>query len=236
MPIGVIINCLSVLLGGVLGFLLKSKISKNIKEALPNVFGISALCMGITLLIQVKSLSAIVLALILGTIIGEALYLYDRVGDFSNKINVMIQNKTNNQSDGEFDTAFFMSAVVLFCASGSGIFGALNEGFTGDSTILIVKSILDFFTAMIFATSLGIIVSSISIIQLIIYLTLFFAASLIMPLVNADMILDFKACGGMITVAVGFNILKMKSIKVLNLVPALIIVFPISYAWMTFIG
>ncbi len=57
----------------------------------------------------------------------------------------------------------FVAIIVLFCASGTGIFGAMNEGMTGDPSILIAKSFLDFFTAMIFACSLGIAVSVISI-------------------------------------------------------------------------
>lgn len=57
----------------------------------------------------------------------------------------------------------YVAIIVLFCASGTGIFGAMNEGMTGDPSILIAKSFLDFFTAMIFACSLGIAVSVISI-------------------------------------------------------------------------
>ncbi len=54
----------------------------------------------------------------------------------------------------------YVAIIVLFCASGTGIFGAMNEGMTGDPSILIAKSFLDFFTAMIFACSLGIAVST----------------------------------------------------------------------------
>ena len=56
----------------------------------------------------------------------------------------------------------YVAIIVLFCASGTGIFGAMREGMTGDPSILIAKSFLDFFTAMIFACSLGIAVSAIS--------------------------------------------------------------------------
>ncbi|MFO6484057.1 DUF554 family protein [Escherichia coli] len=75
----------------------------------------------------------------------------------------------------------YVAIIVLFCASGTGIFGAMNEGMTGDPSILIAKSFLDFFTAMIFACSLGIAVSVISIPLLIIQLTLAWAAALILP-------------------------------------------------------
>ncbi|MCZ5435706.1 DUF554 family protein, partial [Escherichia coli] len=66
----------------------------------------------------------------------------------------------------------YVAIIVLFCASGTGIFGAMNEGMTGDPSILLAKSFLDFLTAMIVACSLGIAVSVISIPLLIIQLTL----------------------------------------------------------------
>jgi len=49
----------------------------------------------------------------------------------------------------------FVAILVLFCASGTGIFGAMNEGMTGDTSLLVVKSILDLPTAAIFAAALG---------------------------------------------------------------------------------
>ncbi len=89
----------------------------------------------------------------------------------------------------------FIAVLILFCASGTGIFGALTEGMTGDPTILLTKSILDFFTAAIFASTLGYIITVIFIPQLIVFVILFFAATFIMALINPSMIADFTACG-----------------------------------------
>lgn len=93
--------------------------------------------------------------------------------------------------------AQLLTVIVLFCASGTGIYGSLESGMTGDASILISKSILDFFTAMIFSCSLGYIVSMIAIPQFIVFFLLFVSAGFILPLTTKAMIGDFKACGGL---------------------------------------
>ncbi len=94
---------------------------------------------------------------------------------------------------------------------------------TGDPSILIAKSFLDFFTAMIFACSLGIAVSAnISIPLLIIQLTLAWAAALILPLTTPSMMADFSAVGGLLLLATGLRICGIKMFPVVNMLPALL--------------
>ena len=128
-----------------------------------------------------------------------------------------------------------VTALVLFCASGTGIYGSLTSGMTGDHSILIAKSILDFFTAMIFACQLKKAVMLIGIPQLIIMLILFFSARLILPLTNEAMIADFKACGGIVLLATGFTIMKVKEIPVANMLLSMVLVMPVSALWMNVI-
>lgn len=104
----------------------------------------------------------------------------------------------------------------------------MNEGMTGDPSILIAKSFLDFFTAMIFACSLGIAVSVISIPLLIIQLTLAWAAALILPLTTPSMMADFSAVGGLLLLATGLRICGIKMFPVVNMLPALFLAMPLS--------
>ncbi|RAZ63923.1 hypothetical protein DK853_44520, partial [Klebsiella oxytoca] len=76
-------------------------------------------------------------------------------------------------------------------AGGTGIYGCLDAGMTGDNTILLSKAILDLFTAMVFACSLGAVVSLVAVPQLVIFMLLFYGAKLILPLTTPDMIADF---------------------------------------------
>ncbi|MEI3179977.1 MAG: DUF554 family protein [Lachnospiraceae bacterium] len=78
-----------------------------------------------------------------------------------------------------------VTIIVLFCASGTGIYGSLDSGMSGDHTILISKSILDFFTAMIFGGTLGMVVAAVAIPQCVIFLAIFAAAKFIFPAYNA---------------------------------------------------
>jgi uncharacterized membrane protein YqgA involved in biofilm formation len=142
----------------------------------------------------------------------------------------------DRQKKAQLNTSFiqsYVAIIVLFCASGTGIFGAMREGMTGDASILIAKAFLDFFTATIFACTLGFAVSAICVPMLLIQLTLA-AASLIMPLTTPMMMADFSAVGGMLLLATGLRICGIKMFAVVNMLPALLLAMPISAAWTLF--
>ena len=238
MPIGVIINTIAIFLGGIAGALLGNKLPEKYKEQLNLIFGLCSMGMGISSIVLMKYMPAVVFALIIGTIVGVVLKLGDKVYELCSKLQkVMIRivpKKETNMSETEF-LATLITVIVLFCSSGMGIYGSLSEGMTGDSSLLITKSILDFFTAAIFACNLGYIVSLIAVPQFVIFTTLFLSASFIVPLTTPDMIADFKACGGFLMVAAGFRILKLKMFPVVDMIPAMILVMPFSWFWINII-
>ena len=238
MPIGVIINTIAIFLGGIAGALLGDKLPEKYKEQLNLIFGLCSMGMGISSIVLMKYMPAVAFALIIGTIVGVVLKLGDKVYELCSKLQkVMIRivpKKETNMSETEF-LATLITVIVLFCSSGMGIYGSLSEGMTGDSSLLITKSILDFFTAAIFACNLGYIVSLISVPQFVIFTTLFLSASFIVPLTTPDMIADFKACGGFLMVAAGFRILKLKMFPVVDMIPAMILVMPFSWFWVNII-
>ncbi len=225
MPIGVIVNSTVVVLGGVIGAFMGSKLPKDVLDALPTIFGLSAIAMGITLIVQLVNLTPVILAIILGAILGETLQLEFRL---TKLIGGLVEKAEHGHSE---KTDILITVIILFCFSGTGIFGALNEGFTGDSTIMITKSILDFFTAITFGATIGYIVAVVAIPQFILNLILFFCAGIIIPLMSNETLLDFKACGGIITMAVGFKLAKMATFKAINILPAIALVIPLSYFW-----
>ncbi|MEZ7736811.1 DUF554 domain-containing protein [Gemella sanguinis] len=238
MPIGVIINTIAIFLGGIAGALLGDKLPEKYKEQLNLIFGLCSMGMGISSIVLMKYMPAVVFALIIGTIVGLVFKLGDKVYELCSKLQkVMIRivpKKETNMSETEF-LATLITVIVLFCSSGMGIYGSLSEGMTGDSSLLITKSILDFFTAAIFACNLGYIVSLIAVPQFVIFTALFLSASFIVPLTTPDMIADFKACGGFLMVAAGFRILKLKMFPVVDMIPAMILVMPFSWFWVNII-
>lgn len=225
MPIGVLINVASMVLGGLLGSLIGGKLPDTFKRGIITVFSFCAMAIGIASIVVMQNLSAVIFAVIVGTILGFAVKLDALVRRGAAAVLGKLKLSTPENSD------LMLTAFILFCVSGTGIYGSLVSGMTGDHSILIAKSMLDFFTAMIFACQLKKAVCLLGIPQLILFLLLFFTARLILPLTSAPMIADFKAVGGIILLATGFSMLKIKEISVVNMLPAMLLVMPLSALW-----
>ena len=230
---GTIVNVVTVIIGGLFGFLLKKGIKSEIMENVMKAEGIAVLVIGINgVLTNMLSVDAdgkisesgglvLLISLALGAFIGEILKLDDRI----NSLGKFVESKV--KSDG-FSKGL-VSAFIIFCVGSMSIIGAINDGFSGDSSILIVKSTLDFITAMILASTMGIGVIF-ACIPLFIYqgsISLF--ASQIKPLIegNPEMMNQFSMVGYAIIMCIGINFIAGQKIKTANLLPAMLI--PILY-------
>lgn len=238
MPTGIIINAASVLLGGIFGALVKNKLTADFKAQISLVFGVCSMGMGISSIGLMKNMPAVIFSLIIGTAIGLIIHLEKGINKGARLMQIPIaklfKNQNNDMNEEEF-LSVLVTIIVLFCASGTGIYGSLNAGMTGDNSILISKSILDFFTAAIFACNLGYVVSVISIPQFIIFCTLFYLARFIFPLTTPDMVDDFKACGGFLMIATGFRMAKIKMFPTADMIISMVIVMPLSWLWVNYI-
>ena len=230
MPIGVILNVLSVMLGGICGAVFGSKLSLELKNSLNTVFGLCSMCMGIASVVLMKNMPAVVFAMILGTTAGVLIHLGRSIAKGAEKMQKLFPGGSSPDA-----SAMLVTVIVLFCASGTGIYGSMISGMSGDHSILIAKSILDFFTAMVFACMIGPAVSAVALPQLAVFLLLFYLARMIYPLTTPTMIDDFKACGGFIMIATGFRILKLGEFPTADMIPAMILVMPFSWLWSTWI-
>ncbi|WP_027178850.1 DUF554 domain-containing protein [Maridesulfovibrio bastinii] len=231
--IGPLVNGGALLVGTLAGAALGSKLNANIRERMPMVFGCASMGLGVAMIVKVKLLAPVILAVVLGSLIGEIICLesgIQKVAGLSRSIVEKVFKPNNSMSPGEFSDRF-VALLVLFCVSGTGIYGSMTEGMTGDPTLLYVKSILDFFTAPIFASSMGISIGVLVIPQLAVQGTLYYASTLILPLTTPDMLADFSACGGIIMLATGLRICGIKQFPVGNMIPALLIVMPLSWLW-----
>lgn len=233
MVIGPFINASAVLVGGVIGTLLSQRLPERIRVSMTSIFGLASLGIGILLVVKCANLPVMVLATLVGALIGEFCYLEKGINGAVAKAQTLFMRSAKKQPHESF-IQNYVAIIVLFCASGTGIFGAMREGMTGDPSILIAKSFLDFFTAMIFACSLGLAVSAISVPMLLIQLSLATCAALILPLTTPAMMADFSAVGGLLLVATGLRICGIKMFAVVNMLPALLLAMPLSAAWSAF--
>ena len=229
MPIGVIVNSLAIAIGGFIGAKWGSRLSAEFKEKLNLIFGVCAMGIGISSIVLMENLPAVILSLILGTIVGILIRLGTRLEHAGARLAKLFPGQGS-------DTALLVTTVVLFCASGTGVYGSIVSGMSGDHSILLAKSILDLFTAMIFACSLGTVVSAIAIPQFIIFFLLFLLARVILPLTTPAMINDFKAGAGLILLATGLRIAKVKDFPIADMIPAMLLVWPISWMWTAWIA
>lgn len=226
-PKGIIIDCCCVLVGTNLGSIIKSRVPERVKQPMNIIFGIAAVAIGLTSIMKVESLPAVILALILGALIGEIIDLDSKVKSLFQSLLEKLHFKISGNKDEYM--LFYMVVAVTFCASGTNIFGAINEGISGDFTILLSKAVMDIFAATIFATTLGWAMNFIVLPQFLILSACFYSARFIMPLTTPAMLNDFIATGGLLTFVLGLSIAKIKHISAVNLLPSLILIWPCSW-------
>ena len=235
MPVGIITNASAILLGGVIGGLFGRFFPERIKTNLTFIFGVASMAIGINLIVKLESLPSVVLSVILGTFIGELIDLENLMEIFTVRVKVLIEKITGkNSSEDDMFIQKYVSLVVLFCTGSTGILGSMAEAMTGDHSILLAKAVLDVFTSAIFAASLGFLVAGIAVPQFLFFMLLYLLSGFILPLATPEMLNDFMACGGIIALATGFRICEMKYIRITNMLPALLLVMPISKLWSTF--
>ena len=236
MPTGVIINVCATAFGGLVGVLVRPLMRENLRSALTMAFGLSATMLGIHSIILAQQLQPVILALILGTGLGTLMKWGSHVEGAARSAQRSIGKlwPSTVPTADEQSNALLSTAIVLFCASGTGIYGALDAGMTGNHSILTSKAILDFFTAIVFGCTLGSIMSFIAIPQCAVMLVLFYAARWIFPWVSPVMLADFKACGGVLIFAAGLRIMKIVDFSLIDMLPAFLLVMPLSQLWSSF--
>lgn len=234
MPVGVFINTFSIMIGGVLGTVAGKWLSKDFKEKLGMVFGACAMAMGISSIVLMQNMPAVVFSVVIGTAIGCAVHfggLVEKLGKGLQKLIGKILKTDQGGADAAAYQAELLTVIVLFCASGTGIYGSIVEGMSGDASILISKSILDLFTSLIFACSLGLVVAFIAAPAFAVFFILFLLGGFIFPFTTPAMINDFKAVGGVLLIATGFRMIKVKMFPTADMIPAMILAMPVSWFW-----
>ena len=215
---GTLLNALTVLIGGTLGTLVGNRLPQRIHEALFGVLGLVTVLIGLMGALATKNPLILLGSLLLGTILGEMVNLeggLERAGEWLQK---------RMARSGSTLSEAFVTASLVFCVGPLSVLGSLDNGLSGDTTKLVIKATLDGFAALAFGATLGWGVL-LSIITVLVYQGgLSLSAHAIAPLLthNADAITELTAAGGLILVAVGLKLLKIRDLRVANYLPALI--------------
>lgn len=229
--IATVFNCITVCIGSVIGLFLHSRLRDDIRDVVYISAGCISLLVGLEMAFESSKVLYLVLSLFFGGVLGT---LWDiegaivRFGGFLERTCVKPASREKRQGD---DFALgFLNASVLFCVGAMTIVGAFKAGAQGDYALLMMKSVMDGFMALMFSAAMGIGVAF-SIITILVYqggLTLL--AAYIGPVIGESAIAELSGVGGLLVVMIGINLLGLKEIKTANFLPALLLVLAFSLA------
>lgn len=226
--IGTIVNVITVLVGGSIGLLLNKKLPQRYIHIFFQVVGIFTLFLGFSMALKTSHVLHMIMALITGAIIGEALNLEQRMTNLGDNLKKRMKLGNEKFTDG------LLTAFLLYCMGSLTILGAIEEGMEGSPRLLLIKSLMDGVSSIALASGLGIGVLF-SAIPLLIYqggitlLAMFFG-----EFIPSMYITELSATGGILLIGLGIDILDIKKIRVMNMLPALVMIVILLWLWPDF--
>lgn len=231
--LGTIVNVAAMLLGGFFGLLCRGGLKDRFRETLMQACGLATIFIGASGALQMifrvgeggletGYTMLIVLSLVLGGLLGETINIERRLDSLGEKLKGLVKAKSDNRF-----VEGFVTVSLVTCVGAMAICGPLEEGLTGNSQTLFVKSILDMVITAVFASAYGVgaLFGALSVGVYQGLITLF--ASLIAPFMSEHLIMMLSGVGSVLIFGVGLNLLAPKKCKVGNLLPALLV--PVIY-------
>jgi len=218
---GTIINIIAVWVGGAIGMLFGSRIPERFKNTVIAGMGLFTGVMGVQMFLKSENQLIVLGAMILGTLLGE----WWRIEDGLQALGQALEKRFSRDSETGAGSRFvrgFMVASLLFCIGPMAILGSIQDGLTGDYNLLAVKSTLDGFASIAFASTLGVGVLFSSVILLVYQGGISLLAGTLSAIITDPMMNEMTATGGVILVGLALsNLLEIKKIRVGNFLPAL---------------
>ncbi len=177
----------------------------------------------ISLFFETQNALIVLGSLLIGILLGE----WWRIEDGLTYLGIKLEERFNRSGQGDGSARFikgFLTSTLLFCIGPMAILGSIQDGLTGDYNTLVVKSILDAFAALAFASSLGVGVLFSSVPVLLYQGTITLLAKQVQMVATPEMMNELSATGGVILAGLAIsNILEIKKIRTGNFLPALLI-------------
>lgn len=226
---GTITNTAAVILGGVLGLLLKNGVVKRFEKILMQALGLATIFIGVSgvlkymLILENGTISTqgtilLILSLAIGCLIGQWLDIASKMESIGIKLKAMAKVKNDNRFvDG------FVTTSLIICVGAMAIVGAMQDGLSGDSSMLMAKSLLDFVIVAVLTAAYGI-GAAFSAIPIFVYqgiITLI--AALFGAVISDGLIAQLSFVGNALVFCVGVNLVQEKTFNVANMLPALLI-------------
>jgi len=234
--IGTVINFAAVIVGSLLGNLLGSRLPEKLRQTVIAGLGLFTLVLGIQMFLSTKNALIVLGSVLIGAMLGEWWQIENRLESLGAWLEKKFaRGKTGGQGQENFIKGF-LTASLVFCIGPVAILGSIQDGLTGNFDLLAVKSTLDGFASLAFASTLGLGVGFAALPVLVYQGGLTLLARQLQPLMSDRMIAEMTATGGVMLVGIAISgLLELKKIRVGNFLPALVIA-PVLVALLSWWG
>jgi len=220
--LGALINAGTVIVGGLLGLTIGEELKKKVNEKFVfDVVGVFTILLGVSMGLKMEHPVSLILGSLLGTLIGEAAKLQEKIERGSELIKKKV-GRGSTFSEG------LLTAFITFCVGPMTVVGSILDGM-GEHSIIITKAIMDGFVAIAYAAAMGVGVVFSALPLLLFQGSLAVIGALMGNVIPATFLNDLTASGGLILLALGITLLNIKRIKVANMLPSLVFVPALSY-------
>jgi len=219
--IGTLVNALAVVAGSAAGLALKRRIPEEKGDVVFTAVGLFTLYLGVSMALEAKSPVSLILGLLVGTLVGEAIGLEDALERLAEGLRERV-------GGGSRFVEGMMVAFLTYCVGPMTVVGSLRDGM-GDPSIILAKSVMDGFVSVAYAAAMGVGVAFSAIPLLAFQGSLAALGALAGASLPERAVADMTAAGGLILLGLGINLLKLRRIRVGNMLPALAAVPLISY-------
>ena len=219
---GTLLNIVTVIAGSLIGLLFGARIPAKLKETVIAGRGLFTIAMGLQMFIKTGNALIVLGAVLIGTLLGE----WMRIEDGLHRLGEVLEKRFSREEDDGSNRFVrgFLTASLLFCIGPMAILGSIQDGLTGDYNLLAVKSVLDGFASIAFASTLGVGVAFSALVVLVYQGGISLLAGQLNAIVTASMMNELTAAGGVLLMGVGVsNLLEIRKIRVGNMLPALFI-------------
>lgn len=217
--IGTLVNTLAAVVGGLLGTAAKKGIPERFADLVQKALALCVLFIGIKGSFDGSNTLVTILSMVFGAILGSLLDLDGKLERFGN----WTQAKLAKKSGGSRVSEGFVTASLLFCVGSMAVVGSLQSGLTGSHETIFAKSLLDFVSAIILASTLGWGVCLSGVFVFVYQGAIVLLARWAAPILSDYAVAEMSCAGSLLIIALGLNMLGITKIKVSNLLPAMFI-------------
>ncbi len=218
---GTIINVITIIIGSVLGLLFGARLPDRLKSTVTAGLGLFTLAIGVSMFLESEETLIVLGGLLMGAILGEWWKIEEGLENMGSWIESKV-GKKNNSAESERFIRGFMTASLLFCIGPLTILGSIQDGLSGNYELLAVKSVLDGFASLAFASTLGVGVMFSAVVVLVYQGGISLLAAQLDSFITEPMMIEMTAVGGVILIGLAISsLLEIKKIRVGSFLPAL---------------